>query len=137
MWNLNDEAEKPVVFKRGGRGDHLAFDPDGLHRQTIGHDGIVQVWETRTGKPASPPLDGFGRDVPPSLYPDEKRFVVEFSRDGNLLLTFDATEGADLGLEKRPAAPHPPARKTGIAHARHSQPRQQAGAGVLRIWCGA
>ena len=136
VWNLKDEAEKPVVFKRGGRGDHLAFDPEGLHLATIGHDGIAQVWETRTGKPASPRLDGFGSAVPPSLYPDEKRFVVEFSRDGNLLLTFDA-EGADLGLEKRPAAPYPPARKRGIAHARHPQPRQQARARVLRIWCGA
>jgi WD40 repeat protein len=65
LWNLEDEAGKPVVLKHGGRGDHLAFDPRGIHLATIGQDGIAQVWDARTGKPASQPLKGPEAGLPP------------------------------------------------------------------------
>jgi WD40 repeat protein len=92
LWNLSGGAGKPVVLKHGGRGDHLAFDPEGRYLATIGQDGISQVWDVQSGSRAAQPLAGFGKGVPPILFPDEKRFVAEFGARGSRLLTYNGSE---------------------------------------------
>jgi WD40 repeat protein/tetratricopeptide (TPR) repeat protein len=92
LWNLSGEAGKPIVLKQGGRGDHLAFDPQGRYLVTIGQDGISQVWDVESGSLAAHPMAGFGKGVPPILFPDEKRFAAEFSPRGSRLLTYSGNE---------------------------------------------
>jgi WD40 repeat protein/tRNA A-37 threonylcarbamoyl transferase component Bud32 len=92
IWDGDAGAAAPIVVRHGGRGDHVALAPGGDHVATVGQDGVARVWDARSGRQASGALRHLKTDAPANLHPDEKKYSCAFSRDGNLLLSFNSHE---------------------------------------------
>ena len=51
----------------------MAFTPDGRHVLSASDDGVLKIWEWRTGKPVCPPLALGGAGLSLAVTPDGRR----------------------------------------------------------------
>jgi WD40 repeat protein len=51
----------------------VAFTPDGRHVLSASDDGLLKIWEWRTGKPVCPPLPLGGAGLSLAVTPDGRR----------------------------------------------------------------